>query len=212
MHDDQSEPEMPSKSQFKFPSSYNPHLPVQDAALNGWNYEAMRKLSGGEERTEFFKSPVITGFESVEVGPSGCKKNRAYAVGHAARSGLWVWTCMVHQRVVGYHVMPHSEGRRDCLFSLLRFKKEPPKAVWVDFACLCEESGLNWCPEYFKFVQWFHDIFHGWKHKCSERFTSSRLFGMNYTNSSVMEQVNSFLQSLRGVLRSGTTKVIFDFV
>lgn len=190
-----------------FPSTYNPTLPVLDATKTGFNYECFRKLSGGKERNSFPQPPKVTGFISVDTSGSGCQKNRQYAIGHAARCGLWIWTCMLHHRVVGYHVMPHGEGRRDCLLSLLRFKLDPPHAVWVDFACHAEETGLNWAPEYFRDVQWYHDTFHGFSHVCAGRFSSAGLADMKLMNTSIMEQMNSFLQPIRGVLRSGSMKV-----
>lgn len=189
------------------PDTYDPNLAPLDSVKTGFNYEWMRQLSGGYERSCFPMPETVTGFRTTDVSGDGCQKQRQYVIGHADRCGLWLWTCMVHGQICGYHIMPHGEGRRDCLLSLLRFKLDPPEAVWVDFGCQAEETGLNWAPEYFKQVCWYIDRFHNYGHKCSPRMSSANLDGMSSTNTSLMEQVNSFLQSIRGLLKSGTTKV-----
>lgn len=128
--------------------------------------------------------------DQAESSCDGCSKKRPVYIGHKQRSGIWVVLCMVHERVVGFHIMTHSEGRRDALVPIYRFKEEPPIAMWHDFSCGCEESALNWMPEYFTHTQHFHDMFHGYSHKCSLRFSSRRLPAFASLNTSLMEQVS----------------------
>ena len=124
-----------------------------------------------------------------EVCGNGCTKKRQFVIGHKQRSAIWIWMCMKHDTILGYHIMGKSEGIRDALFPLYRFRKTAPKAIFVDFACGCEEAALNWLPEFFKDTQFFHDVFHGYTHICAERFSATRLEEFVGLNSSVMEQV-----------------------
>ncbi len=164
------------------------------------------------------------------------KRQFEYQVSHRSRAGLWIWVCLQHERIVGWHIMPKHEGRRDPLLSLYRMKEKAPKVILVDFSCGAEESSLNWAPEFFMNTSFYHDIFHGYTHKCTDRFKCDRVEILEGMNSSIMEQVrgisaccvlylclmrltlrisfvclnlqiNSHLQPLRGILKSGSTKV-----
>jgi hypothetical protein len=96
---------------------------------------------------------------------------------------------MIHQRVIGFHIIKHGEGRRDAIIPVYRFKETAPKATWYDYACGIEESSLNWLPEYFIHTQYFHDAFHGVSHQCCDVLTSARLPIYTSLNTSLMEQV-----------------------
>lgn len=180
---------------------------VHDPSKTGYNYNTFIAQNPGRQR-ERWPMPV----ENVQLvwtntGTSDCKKKGKTIINKRARTGLWIWTCMIHERIIGFHIIRHGEGRRDCLLSLYRFKERPPKVVFVDCACQAEESGLNWLPKYFETVTFYHDIFHGYSHKCSDRYSSRFNHSMRIVNTSVMEQINSFLQPLRRILSSSTTKV-----
>jgi hypothetical protein len=142
-----------------------------------------------------------------ELGCDGCTKLRPIYVGHRQRTGFWITVCMIHERVIGFHLISQGEGRRDAIIPIYRFKETAPSAMWYDFGCGVEESCLNWLPEYFIETQVFHDTFHGTSHKCCERFSSYRLPMFTSLNTSLMEQLNSFLQPLRGLLKAQTTKL-----
>jgi hypothetical protein len=101
----------------------------------------------------------------------------------------------------------HMGGRRDRVLPLYKFKKDPPQVLFCDTACHCEESGMNWLPHYYQNVKMFHDIFHGYQHLCSGTFDSRRSPKYNRIQTSLVEQCNSYLQSLRGVAKSGTMKL-----
>jgi hypothetical protein len=154
-------------------------------------------------------STSISRLNHVETSCAGCTKKRPMYIGHRQRTGIWINLCMVHELVVGYHLIHNQEGRRDAIIPIFRFWEAAPLAVWNDFGCGCEESGLNWIPEFFHGVQHFHDMFHGFAHtSCSKKFFSRRLQSFSSLNTSLMEQVNSFLQPLRILVKSATTKVI----
>jgi hypothetical protein len=125
-----------------------------------------------------------------DVSCDGCEKVRWVHFGHRERCGLWLWVCMRHGRVVGYHIMPFCEGRRDPVLSLYKFKEKAPDTIYIDYSCGAEESALNWLPEYYKNTTFYHDEFHGYNHVCSGRFKSKRNDRRVPFNTSVMEQVN----------------------
>jgi hypothetical protein len=110
--------------------------------------------------------------------------------------------------VVGYHVMPKPEGLRDAVHSISRFRKNAPDSVFIDFACGCEETSLNWAPGMFKDTQFYHDVFHGTTHKCSDRFSAKRFQRFRPLNTPIMEQVNSALMPLKGMMKGPKTKVM----
>lgn len=154
------------------------------------------------------KSINDNGLSWIEGGePDRCSKKRKMVIGHRSRTGLWIVSCLKCNRVVGYHIMKHSEGRRDCLLPIYRFKKVPPKVIMVDFGCMAEESGLNWIPHYVRDTQFLIDVLHKFGHKCSEHFGSRHLIGLCTDNTSLAEQVNSFLQTIRGIIGAASTNV-----
>ncbi len=149
---------------------------------------------------------VVDGVK-VQYSGEGCAKVRSRKPGKRQRSGLWLWVCMRHNLVVGWHIMPKPEGLRDAVHSISRFKEHGPKTVFIDFACGCEETSLNWAPGLFGRTQFFHDIFHGMSHKCTSRYMSKRFGKFVPFNTSIMEQVNSALRPLKGMMMGPRTKV-----
>ena len=142
-----------------------------------------------------------------EFSTSGCSKKRFGIIGHRQRSGLWILVCMRHESIIGFHIMPGAEGKRDLLYPLYKYKEDPPKQIWVDFGCGCNEMALNYLAEHYGDTEFFVDAFHNYSHKCPSCFESKRFPEYGEINTSLMEQINSFLQPLRGILKSGTTKV-----
>ena len=180
---------------------------LHNPAKCGFNYNTFLKLGNGFQRKSWYTPAEHPELVWSETGPSGCQKRRTTFINKRSRCAIWVWMCMRHETVAGYHVIKHGEGRRDPLLTLYRFKEVPPVDLYIDCACQAEESALNWLPEYYTDTDFFHDTFHGWSHKCSSRFFSERPGFRPPVNTSLMEQFNSFLQPLRGPLCSGTTRV-----
>lgn len=164
------------------------HSTRPDPATTGIRYAL--SVHGGSIRSEWPLSEAgASRMAQTDESCDGCKKYRVTYIGHRQRTGLWVCMCMIHETVVGYHLIHNSEGRRDALTPIYRFKENPPKACWYDFGCGCEESALNWLPEFYLETQFFHDCFHGFSHVCPHRFSSRRLPTFSSLNTSLMEQV-----------------------
>ena len=100
--------------------------------------------------------------------------------------------------------MTHAEGRKDPSASLYSYLEHPPTDIFYDFACNLQEYCLNRESGFYKDVRFFHDIFHGFTHKCSCAFRSSRLQGFESVNSEICEQFNSFLQNIKKSARQMT--------
>jgi hypothetical protein len=134
----------------------------------------------------------IDGGIALQRSSEGCTKVRKqwHKLSRKDRTGLWIWVCLRHHHIVGFHMMVKPEGLRDAIYSLYRFKEVPPTAIFYDFACASEESALNWLPDYFKDVSFYHDVFHGMTHKCGNRFRAKRLDNLKNLDTSVMEQVS----------------------
>ncbi|KAL4221197.1 hypothetical protein ACF0H5_019461 [Mactra antiquata] len=122
-------------------------------------------------------------------------------------SNLFLWFCADHGHCYGFH-MTGAEGRKDPAASLYSYLETPPKDIFYDFACNLQEYCLNRESGYFKNVRFFHDIFHGYSHKCSRAFSSGRLQGFESINSEICEQFNSFIQCIK---KSGRQMSQIDF-
>lgn len=112
-------------------------------------------------------------------------------------SYLFLWFCPIHGHCYGFHIIPGSEGRKDPAASLYTHLKEAPGDILYDFACSLSEYAHNRESGYFKNTSYFHDVFHGYTHKCSAAFRCNRLSKFNAVNSSICEQFNSFLQNVK---------------
>jgi len=110
---------------------------------------------------------------------------------------VFLWFCPAHGHCYGFHVIVGSEGRKDPANSLYAYLEKAPEIVYYDFACSLSEYAKNRESGYFAKTRFFHDIFHGYSHKCSQIFKSNRLLGLNGINSSICEQFNSFIQCIK---------------
>ena len=77
---------------------------------------------------------------------------------------------MRHESIIGFHIMPGAEGKRDLLYPLYKYKEDPPKQIWVDFGCGCNEMALNYLAEHYGDTEFFVDAFHNYSHKCPSCF------------------------------------------
>ena len=111
-------------------------------------------------------------------------------------SNLFLWFCPIHGHCYGFH-LTNAEGRKDPAASLYTHLKQPPQDIFYDFACNLQEYCLNRESDFYKDVRFFHDIFHGFSHKCSTAYRSSRLHGFECINSEICEQFNSFIQCIK---------------
>ncbi len=152
-------------------------------------YRYMFTKHGCSVRTSWPLPPTSEKIQDELGSCEGCTKKRFHVMSHKQRAGLWITMCMEHETIVGFHVMSRGEGRRDGIIPPYRFMEKPPKAMFGDYVCGLEETGMNLLPEFFKLVLFFHDVFHGCTHSCSERFESRRLRDFCAINTSLMEQV-----------------------
>ena len=166
-------------------------LPRPNPEETGIRY--MMTKHGCSVRTSWPLPPASEAKLDNDVGSSeGCKKVRYRYQGHRQRAGLWVYMCMTHETIIGYHIMSNGEGRRDGVIPPYRFMEHPPEAIFGDYVCGWEETALNYLPEFYIAVRFFHDIFHGCAHKCSERFLARGLASFQSINTSLMEQASEF--------------------
>ena len=112
-------------------------------------------------------------------------------------SYLFLWFCPMHGHCYGYHIIPGSEGRKDPAASLYAYSEVPPDVVLYDFACSLSEYVHNRESGFFASTRFYHDIFHGFTHKCTSAFRYDKLNGFGDINSSICEQFNSFLQKIK---------------
>jgi hypothetical protein len=110
---------------------------------------------------------------------------------------MFLFFCPLHGHSYGFHLIHRGEGRKDPFSALFKYKPTPPKDLFYDFACQLSDYCLTREPEFFKWVRFWHDIFHGVNHKCVPGFKSTRVNGLGDVNSEVCEQFNSYMQSIK---------------
>nr|XP_047139907.1 uncharacterized protein LOC100198017 isoform X1 [Hydra vulgaris] len=112
-------------------------------------------------------------------------------------SFLFLWFCPMHGHCYGFHIIPGSEGRKDPHASLYTHLEVAPENIVYDFACSLSEFCHNRESGYYKNTSFFHDVFHGYTHKCADVFRCNRLGYFYPINTSICEQFNSFLQNIK---------------
>ena len=125
-----------------------------------------------------------------------CSK-RYPQISYGGYSYVFFWFCPLHGHCYGYHLISGSEGRKDPYSALYKYCETIPQEIFYDFSCSLSEYALNRAPELFKETRFFHDIFHGFSHKCSVCFKASRLCALGEVNSEICEQFNAFLKCIK---------------
>ena len=112
--------------------------------------------------------------------------------------GLWC----PHLICLGFHLIPHAEGRNDVFSALWVYFDKAPQTVVYDFACQLAPYSMSREPEFFKDTCFAIDEMHATGHTAC----SSALFLSNYmqvrpdirnVNSSAVECCNSGLSRLK---------------
>lgn len=174
------------------PQSYNP--PKNGRAYyfeaEGRQIRQPRKFSIDKE-----KDRKDTVDDALSIGQ--CSKDYGIVNSKRGTTQLFLWFCPKHGDCYGFHIIPGAEGRKDPAASLYMYLERPPEYIFYDFACGLEEYGLNRESGYFLQSRMFHDVFHGYKHKCSSVFRYNRLEMAEKVNTEICEQFNSFLQSIK---------------
>lgn len=122
----------------------------------------------------------------------------------AAQGGntyLFLWFCPNHGHCYGFHIIPGSEGRKDPAAALYTHLETPPTNVFYDHACSLSEYVKNRESGYFNKTRFFHDVFHGFSHKCSSSFRCVNINLFDQTNTSICEQFNSYIQRIKSTAK-----------
>ena len=124
----------------------------------------------------------------------------------ATKSGttyLFLWFDPLHGHCYGFHVITTSEGRKDPFASAYMYMDTAPDEVFYDFSCQLEEYALNREPKFWRNCRFYHDIFHGFSHKCPYVYMSRRIPALNIgINSEICEQFNSYIQKIKHSARA----------
>ena len=110
---------------------------------------------------------------------------------------IFLFFCPYHGHCYGFHLIDGGEGRKDPFSAIFKYKPSPPAELYYDFACQLSEFALNREPDFWKWVRFWHDIFHGVNHKCQPCFKSTRVVGQGGIDSAICEQFNSYLSSIK---------------
>jgi hypothetical protein len=105
--------------------------------------------------------------------------------------------CPLHGHCYGFHLIDGAEGRKDVFSALYKYKPTAPKEMFYDFACQLNEYCLNREPGHFVLTRFFHDIFHGFPHKCGDSFKATRICGLGALDTEICEQFNSYLGCIK---------------
>jgi len=151
----------------------------------------------GSQVREMRKFPIDKGATNYDDIPANKCEKSFKQISHKGISFMFLWFCPLHGHCYGYHIIPGSEGRKDAAASLYTHLPKAPKQVFYDFACSLSEYSHNRESGYFQDTRYFHDVFHGFSHKCSKVFRCDRLLGFDAYNTSICEQFNSFIQSIK---------------
>ncbi|XP_057307007.1 uncharacterized protein LOC130645141 [Hydractinia symbiolongicarpus] len=127
---------------------------------------------------------------------NGCEK-RFPTVSKKGTTYVFLWFCPLHGHCYGFHTIPGSEGRKDPAASLLTHINSAPDDIFYDFACSLSEYCKNRESGFFAKTRFFHDVFHGYTHKCTNAFKYNRLLASSAINSSICEQFNSYIQNIK---------------
>lgn len=96
--------------------------------------------------------------------------------------------------------IPHNQwigGEKRSIHLGFLYMERAPDEVFYDFACSLQEYCLNREPDFWKNTRFWHDVFHGFSHKCGNAFRSQRIRSLRYVNSEICEQFNAFLQCIK---------------
>ena len=143
------------------------------------------------------KLPSYEANSKNQTGTDGEKCGKKFPkVTKGGYSQVFVWMCGQHGYSYGFHIIPNHEGPKDAFSSMLKYKKDPPKAIIYDFACALSAYCLSREPHFYRQTQFFHDIFHQYNHKCGTAFRLSR-FPNVQVNSEIAEQFNSYIKRFK---------------
>ena len=116
---------------------------------------------------------------------------------------LFLWFSPRHGHCYGFYIIPGSEGRKDPVAALYTHMEIPPKCIFYDHAFSLSEYVKSRESGFFKNTRVFHDVFHGFTHKCLTSFRYADLNCFSQVNTSICEQFNSYIQIIKSGLNQG---------
>lgn len=180
-------------------------VPAPQSILNSYNPPKLGRAyyfrHDGCQIRQFRTFTVDERSSTIDAADHACRK-KFPVVTTKASTFLFLWFCPIHGHCYGFHIVNGSEGRKDPPCSLFNHLEKPPSIIYYDFACSLEEYFLNRENGYVKNTRFYHDIFHSYNHKCSSVYKSQNMKGLDYVNSSICEQFNSYLQCIKSSARN----------
>ena len=110
---------------------------------------------------------------------------------------LFLWMCSKHGHCLGFHLISGAEGRRDPFSSAVKYMEQAPKHIYYDFGCALNDYCLNREPAFFRDTRFWIDRFHSYNHVCGLNHKPKRVDGVCHHDTSIAEQINSFLSNFR---------------
>ena len=130
------------------------------------------------------------------VEESSCRK---VSYPHCSKSGhsylFLIFDPMHYGHCHGFHII-QNEGPKDAFTAPLLYKKRAPRHYFYDNSCKLEEYSLNREPQFWRECEFWHDVFHGFHHKCPYTYNSRRINSLSTVNSEICEQFNSYIQKI----------------
>ena len=155
-----------------------------------------------KEGSQLRPMPSYTLTDDNKNDGSLCQKTFA----HAGKSGttflFLVFDPAHYGHCYGFHMITTSEGRKDAFCPPYLYMEDAPKEYFYDFACQLEEYSLNREPKFWRKTRFWHDIFHGFTHKCPFVYSSRRIHYLHKNNTEICEQFNAFVQKVKYCARS----------
>ena len=96
----------------------------------------------------------------------------------------------------GFHLI-ENEGAKDPFLPPYLYMESAPNAYFCDNGCIVEEYALNRQPHYYKNCRFFHDVFHGYHHRCPYTYNSKRIAKYAQVNTEICEQFNAYIQKIK---------------
>ncbi|XP_041347204.1 uncharacterized protein LOC121367125 isoform X1 [Gigantopelta aegis] len=183
------------------PGTYNPEKYGRAYYFNptGEQLRHLPKYSMNEHATSknYDDQPAREEEKCNKIFPQVSRKGTTY---------LFLWFDPKHYgHCYGYHMIPGSEGRKDPFTSAYLYLEKAPEELFYDFSCQLEEYCLNREPGYWQNTRFWHDVFHGFSHKCPVTYKSRRILSLRKMSTEICEQFNSFIQRIKYSARAMST-------
>ena len=141
--------------------------------------------------------PDYDNVNKTEKDTASCNK---YSYAISSKSGstyLYLIFDPIHYgHCYGFHLI-ENEGAKDPFSVPFLFMEEAPSEFFCDNSCILEEYALNREPKFYRQCRFYHDVFHGYHHKCPYSYNSRRVPSLSQVNSEICEQFNSYIKKIK---------------